>query len=549
MKLICVSVCAKTAAELIENIKRAEELADVIEVRFDCLEGSEFDSALEKIAELSCEKPFLATFRPKNEHSRIIPAKIKYENDEVRELHLKHCGARVRGWLNILDLENIKYVDFERDIQGCLYWDCLMMEFAKSQNEKTEILQERLLGKLGGRELIFSEHYFEKEKVDLEETYRELTVDEKHKEGSQEFGIFYTALIKIAIQIDEISESLELWKLLKKAKAENRKLIPIAMGEAGKWTRILGPAYGAPMTYASLETGKEVAPGQISAEDLRNVYRVKELNEETEIYGVIGDPIAHSLSPQMQNAAFIAAGLNAVLVPFEVKDLNSFITRFLPESGLNIKGFAVTIPHKQAIMKYLDEIDETAQKIGAVNTVKIAGGKLYGYNTDAAGFIAPLKNAYGKLRGAKASILGAGGAARACIYALQNEGVEVTVFARDPQKAESLASEFSCEILQLPATDNQSPITINATPLGTKGELEEMSVIDAGGFENVSLAYDLVYNPNVTRFMREAKAAGVPRIIGGLEMLVAQGAEQFRIWTQREAPVAEMAAALRSRLG
>ncbi len=547
--MVCVSVCAKTAAELIENIKRAEELADLIEVRFDCLEDSEFGSALEKMAELRCEKPFLATFRPKNEHSRIIPAKIKYENDEARELHLKYSGARVRGWLDILDLENVKYIDFERDIQGCLYWDCLMMEFAKSQDEKTEILRERLLGKIGKRKLIFSEHYFEKEKVDLEETYRELTVDEKHKEGSQEFGIFYSAIIKIAVQTDDISESLELWNLLKKAKTENRELIPIAMGEAGKWTRILGLAYGAPMTYASLEAGKEVAPGQISAEDLRDIYRVRELNEETEIYGVIGDAIAHSLSPQMQNAAFKAAGLNAVLVPFEVKDLDSFITRFLPESGLNIKGFAVTIPHKQAIMKYLDEIDETAQKIGAVNTVKIAGGKLYGYNTDAAGFIAPLKNTYGKLRGAKASILGAGGAARACIYALQKDGVEVTVFARDPIKAKPLARDFGVEIMRLPITDYQLPaIVINTTPLGTKGELEEMSVIGAGGFVNVSLAYDLVYNPSMTRFMREAKTAGVPLIVGGVEMLAAQGAEQFEIWTGRKAPKQEMEAALRKKL-
>lgn len=498
--MICVSVCARTADELIENIKKAEEFADVIEVRFDCIDP---DQIQKSFALLSSEKPLLLTYRPVEQGG--------YAGVEL-EWRFAFWTAFV---VNNAAIDKRKiWLDYEYDLIG---------QIQKLANPVT----------------IHSYHDFFGVPEDVENIYDHLASDD--------------AIAKIAFNTEDAVDGLSLWKLLRKAGAQNKPLIPIAMGEAGKWTRILGLAYGAPVIYTSLETGKEVAPGQISAEEMRDVYRVKELTEETEIYGVIGSPVAHSLSPHMQNAAFKAAGLNAVLVPFEVKDLDAFITRFLPESGLNIKGFAVTIPHKQAIIKYLDEIDETAGKIGAVNTVRIADGKLYGYNTDADGFIKPLKraqNSYGDLSKAKAAVIGAGGAARACVYALQKEGVAVTVFARDTQKAEPLAREFDVELRPLPFTIHHSPFTIiiNTTPLGTKGEFENESVIEAGQFEGVLLAYDLVYNPNETRFMREANSAGVPKILSGAEMLVAQGAEQFRIWTGKDAPAEEMKKALLRRL-
>ncbi len=241
-------------------------------------------------------------------------------------------------------------------------------------------------------------------------------------------------IIKIAVQSNKITDSISIWKLLKKATSENQQLIPIAMGEAGKWTRILGLAYGSPITYASLESGNETAPGQISAKDLIEVYRVKELDEQTEIYGIVGNPVSHSLSPYMHNAAFKHHGLNAVYIPFEVANLDEFIKRMVRtetrEINWNLKGFSVTIPHKEAIMKHLDFIDEDALKIGAVNTVKIIDNRLCGYNTDAHGFIEPLRNSYGDLKDANVGIIGNGGAARACIYSLKKDGANVTIFAR-----------------------------------------------------------------------------------------------------------------------
>jgi 3-dehydroquinate dehydratase/shikimate dehydrogenase len=318
------------------------------------------------------------------------------------------------------------------------------------------------------------------------------------------------------------------------------------MGEAGKWTRILGLAHGAFMTYAALDAGKETASGQFSARDLIETYRVKELDEQTEIYGIVGNPVAQSLSPFMHNAAYKIHNLNAVYIPFEVKNLDEFIKRFIrketQEIELNFKGFSVTIPHKQTIIKHLDSIDETTKKIGAVNTVKIVDGKLYGYNTDAQGFIEPLKNSYGDLREAKVAILGAGGVARASIYSLKKEGAEVVIFARDLVKAKSLASEFQVELKEFPKTKtnfNNFDILVNTTPLGMKGKFENETPLLAAQIKDVKLVYDLVYNPFETRLLKEAKSVGVPTI-GGLAMLAAQGAAQFKIWTGKDAPMKEM---------
>ena len=197
------------------------------------------------------------------------------------------------------------------------------------------------------------------------------------------------------------------------------------MGEAGQWTRILGLGHGAFLTYASVDADRETADGQITADELVNVYRAKQLDRDTRVYGVLGDPVSSSLSPYMHNAAFKDAGLNAVFLPLQVKDLDAFMRRMvLPairEVELNFAGFAVTMPHKQTIMKYLDDIDPVAKKIGAVNTVKIDGDKLIGYNTDAHGFITSLKQRIPDLKGVRHAVLGAGGAARAVIHALKEE--------------------------------------------------------------------------------------------------------------------------------
>ncbi len=499
---ICISICAETVDELIERIKRAEDSADIIEIRFDCLNRLHFKKFLSDLGNF--KQNFLATFRPQEQGGK-------------RNISL---SERRRFWESVSASSNAAYFDIEPDLQK-------------------KIVHLRI------RWRIASFHNFSDLKINLKNIYNELTETNSD-------------IIKIAVQTNDITDTIPIWKLLEKAKSENKKIIPIAMGESGKWTRILGLAHGAFMTYAALDAGRETAPGQVSVSDLVEVYRAKELDETTEVYGILGSSTGVSMSPYMHNAAFKFHNLNAVFVPLQTHDLDEFIKRMVkPETReieLNFKGFAVTIPHKQAIIKHLDFIDETAEKIGAVNTVKITCGKLYGYNTDADGFIEPLKNTYGDLKNAKIAILGAGGAARACIYSLKENGAEITVFARDLEKSKSLAEEFEINLQQL-ETQNSKPdtykdfdILINTTPLGMKGKAEGETPATAEQLEGLKLVYDLVYIPFETPLMTEANKANIPKI-GGMSMLIAQAMRQQKIWTDLDAPLKEMSRAVLEKLG
>jgi 3-dehydroquinate dehydratase/shikimate dehydrogenase len=330
------------------------------------------------------------------------------------------------------------------------------------------------------------------------------------------------------------------------------------MGEGGKWTRLLGLARGAFLTYASLETGNETAPGQVTVRDMIDLYRVKKLDEQTEVYGIIAGDTTYSMSPYIHNAAFVANEINAVFVPFQVIDLDAFIARMVQpktrEVELNLRGFSVTNPHKRSVVKHLDHLDDAAAMIGAVNTIKIVDGKLYGFNTDWEGFLGPLKKAVPDLTGARVAVAGAGGAARACVYALKNAGADVTVFARDIEKAKNVSDDFGVRVETLrngtsdPATSFAGfDVVVNTTPLGTRGDKIGEAVASAEQLNGVGLVYDLVYNPSQTKFMQEAKQVGA-RTIGGFDMLIAQAARQFEIWTGNEPPIDEMSAAARKRL-
>lgn len=498
---ICVSVCAESADDIIENIRRAEQLADVIEIRFDCLNKSEIRNTIKDIPETKAT--YLFTFRPKDHGGK-------------QEISL---AERLKFW------ELIFYhhkSGFMIDIEG----DPEMM-MAIEPNQVTRILSIHSFDGVWKRP--------------------DILFDVLSNQGD---------IAKLAAAVEDPVNAISIWKLIEKSNAAGKRVIPIAMGEAGKWTRILGLAHGACMTYAALGVGDETAPGQITARDMVETYRVKQLDQNTKVFGVIGDPVSQSLSTYMHNAAFAASGVNAVFIPLLVKNIDEFMRRMVrPETReveLNFTGFSVTMPHKQSIIKHLDAIDPTAEKIGAVNTVKIDDGRLTGYNTDAHGFITPLKDRFGDLKDVRAAVFGAGGAARACVYALQQENADVTLFARDEPKGKVFAEEFSIRISKI--EDQRSKlglsgfdIVIDATPLGMHGALENESLFTADELKGVKFVYDLVTTPTDTPIIREAKKAGVPAI-GGLEMLIAQGAKQFELWTGREAPLELMKASVTSRM-
>jgi shikimate dehydrogenase len=265
------------------------------------------------------------------------------------------------------------------------------------------------------------------------------------------------------------------------------------------------------------------------------------MQASTKTYCIIGDPIHHSLSPAMQNAAFAARGLNCTYIAFKVPEAE------LKESieslrSINIAGFNVTMPHKTQVMAYIDELESTAKKAAAVNTVKNIEGIFRGYNTDVYGFIEPLRKRQVDFRGMRVLLLGSGGAARAVVVALaEQNGIAGLVIAnRDMRRANELANlgvglGLKCEVVPLDRAQDSSPscdLIVNATTLGMNNE---SSVIDYENISKGSIVYDLVYRPLVTDLIENAKYAQAS-IVYGYEMLVEQGAKAFEIWTGLSAP-------------
>ena len=261
----------------------------------------------------------------------------------------------------------------------------------------------------------------------------------------------------------------------------------------------------------------------------------------------MGQPVGHSISPHIHNTAFAAAQVNAVYIPFEVRNAAAFLRRMIHprsrEIDWNVRGLSVTAPHKLAVIENLDWVDPAAKEVGAVNTIVIQDGELHGHNTDAQGFILPLRTKLGSLRNVRCAIIGAGGGARAALWALRHDNAEVTLFVRDLNKAKAVAERLGVDCRSLAGAHFDGfDIVVNATPLGTRGERENESPATSEQLHNVRLAYDLVYNPVETRFLREAGLAGCA-MISGIQMLVAQAAEQFRLWTGRQPDAAVMHAA------
>ncbi len=518
---ICISVCAKSAADLVEKLREADLLADVIEVRFDCLDLSDVTAALELLGGIELNTALLATARPKTDE--FDPANtVSIESELITSFE-----SRIALWKQILQTRLFRYVDLEDDLV-----------FALTHNE---IFAPDLLM---GVEIIGSHHNFYETPPDLGAVLEGFVPDETSK--------FRCNIVKVATTAHTITDTIEQWYLLEWAKHFGIKAVPISMSEPGKWTRILGLAHGAEMTYAALVEGGETAPGQITASDLIDVYRVRELNRETEVYGIIAGNTTYSMSPYIHNAAFKAAGMNRVFVPLQVDDLEEFISRMVHprtrEIELNFKGFSVTNPHKQEIMRYLDQFDDTAKAIGAVNTVKLDGQNLVGTNTDAAGFIEPLLQNFEDLRGVGVTVFGSGGAARACVYALQQDHADVTVIARVPEKLAVFENDFGVRtrLLNENITSLKTDILVNATPLGTKGASENETVATSEQLADVQMVYDLTYNPAETKLLGEAKAAGC-QTLGGLDMLISQAVKQFEFWTGRTPSIEAMTAAAHER--
>jgi 3-dehydroquinate dehydratase/shikimate dehydrogenase len=335
--------------------------------------------------------------------------------------------------------------------------------------------------------------------------------------------------IKVAALCHSLAESLHLLRLAQ----GRRDLVAVPMGDVVLPARVLALREGSVLAYAPVENA--TAPGQVSLHDMKNLYRADQLRRKTRIYGVIGNPISHSLSPQLQNAAFQARKMDAVYLPFLVTQLPDFLAAIEP---LGIRGFSVTLPHKQNILRHLNDCDPMAAAIGAVNTVVVRGaGKLYGYNTDYVGVLRALERRM-PLRGSRVLILGAGGAARAVAFALAQSGASVCISARRPEKARALARAVGAEAVPRVSIRREFfDAIVNATPVGMHPRVAR-SPLEAREL-NCRLVFDLIYRPRVTRLLQLAARRGI-ETVSGLDMFLAQGAAQWEIWTGERAPVAPM---------
>ena len=371
-----------------------------------------------------------------------------------------------------------------------------------------------------GAALIISYHDFEATQ-DLDKTF------DRIKPFAPEF-------VKIVSTAKHLTDNVTMMRFLERRRDE-AELIGISMGEQGTISRVLGLRAGSVFTFASAHAGGETGPGQIDARTLREAWRVDQIDVSTKVYGVVGNPVRHSLSPLMQNMAFRRETVNAVFLPLQTTRLNDLLTlvREVP-----LHGLAVTMPFKSDILKHLEKTDALSEKIGACNTVvRAQDGKLYGFNTDVAAVVRPLERRL-QLKGAKILVLGAGGAGRAAVFGLADKGAEVFVWNRTAETAKKLARQAKAKTIRKEQIAKSSfDVIVNTTPVGMRG-VKPLSLLEPKEI-NARLVFDLVYNPIETPLLHMAREKGLP-VVTGVEMFVHQGARQFEIWTGKPAPEEEM---------
>lgn len=480
---ICAVVAAPTAREMLRQLRLALKATRTIELRLDWLRGQlelmRFLPALERYRH-HCT--LIATHR-----RRAVGGQYK-GNIAGQVLNLGFAARLGCAWCDIEDLT----------IDSAPPW-VLNLAFAAAQPQR-----------------LISFH-------DFQGTPRKLAFICRTLEMSGGDAI------KVATQCNSIADSLRVLALAK----GKRNVIAVPMGEMGLPARVLALREGSALAYAAV--GEKTAPGQLTLDEMKHLYRADQLNRKTRVYGVIGDPVSHSLSPLMHNLAFHQKKINAVYLPFLVRDLRDFLRAVKP---LGVAGFSVTLPHKENILRHLDDCDPLAAAIGAANTVVVRGsGKLYGCNTDYVGVLRALERRV-RLQGSRVLIFGAGGVARAVAFALAQAGSIVCVSARRMDLAEKLARAVQGEAVSRARIGKEFfDAIVNATPVGMHPKAGE-SPLRADEL-NCRLVFDTIYRPLKTKLLKLAERRGI-ETVSGMEMFVAQGTAQFEIWTEQRAPAVLM---------
>ncbi len=338
-------------------------------------------------------------------------------------------------------------------------------------------------------------------------------------------------------------------RVLEMVGAADVPTVGFCMGEMGTLSRVLCGRYGAPFTYASFSREREMAPGQLSWAEVRNLFRFDQINQQTVVFGVIGDPIAQSKSPLIHNAAYRKLGLNAVYLPIRIPQ-DRLLESLKELERLQVAGYSVTIPHKEGVLQYVDRMDEATDLMGAANTLFKRDGQWCATNTDAPAAISAIQDGLRKagnipeLAARKVLILGAGGAARAVGHALLQHGAVVTLTNRSRDRGKSLASELGCQFTSWENRGSEiCDVLVNCTSVGMHPNVDE-SPFEQHWLSDSALVFDTVYNPEQTLLLKQARDRGCPTV-SGVEMFIRQAALQFELFTGYEAPVEYMAETLR----
>ena len=365
---------------------------------------------------------------------------------------------------------------------------------------------------------------------------------------------------KIVWTARTIRDNLEAFEILQ---SRQKPTIALCMGEAGLISRVLAKKFGAFLTFASLDETGGTAAGQVPVADMKSLYRWDAIGPATKVYGVVGSPVGHSISPAIHNAAFDATGHDGVYLPLLVnpgyESFKAFMESFLAFGDLHLSGLSVTIPHKENALRYLTElgadVEPLAARIGAVNTIAIAGGTLRGTNTDYAAILDTITADRATLAGRRVAVLGAGGTGRTAVAALASCGATVVVYNRTRDKADALAAEFDGTPGKVVAASwdklcgSCCDVFVNTTSVGMSPNVDASPFGDAPPpLSADTLVFDAVYNPPVTKLLRQATAAGA-KTASGVDMFVRQAAAQFTTWTGTAAPVEVMRQVIARRLG
>lgn len=345
-------------------------------------------------------------------------------------------------------------------------------------------------------------------------------------------------IIKICTMANRPSDNLRMLRLVR---ASSIPTVGICMGDIGIPSRILTGKYGAPFTFATFHHERALAPGQLSYEQMTSIYRYDSITAQTEVYGVIADPIGHSLSPLIHNAGFQQLGLNKVYIPIRVP--REELATFMEEAAeWGIKGLSVTIPHKEAILDKLTQVDAAVQGIGATNTVVFDGKQRLGYNTDYEAALTSLEEAIGgstgahsPLKGRTALVLGAGGVGRALTYGLVQRGAKVVLSDGDPQRANQLARQLKCRAVDWSLRHSiAADVLANCTPIGMHPNVDD-TPYDKHHLRAAMVVFDAVYNPENTLLIKDARARDCV-VVTGVDMFVRQACMQFKLFSGHEGP-------------